>query len=518
MKRKNAFKIALTLSLTLGLVTLLHKNAYAADAVVDILENDRFNGVVSTVNKIGRVVDTYFMSFISFVSFFIISAACLRNVLAGAYCVYPKFWDKVDEAHKEKGISQVSISSIKTFFTGGGVQGATVGSVGSFLLSFLPNLKVLTDFDNENDVDFKRYFMKAIPQAIIAVFIGVFIYNGYYRDVMVKTSQFGSEIVVNALNSVDPAKTMEKLAGVSALPKTPIDNAKTGQEAIAKMMLQKSWAPILGEYPDISEKSVKKTNYNKLASLLVSKAQAFSAFPVESNKYSISATVEQTLIPTQDTDLADGKTHYRYLNIPISEIGLTTNEHKGDTMYLRLVLQIVNTIKDSSMSDSISDFKLTIKGAGQNQGGNTIFNLGSGQEIGFMSSAGNNWPIQIGNAKAKVENGKLVVQGTYTPSSGQAQSVTGFSIQDTSSNSVHTITQIVFTGGNGNATLEGTYNGKTIQATWGTDSISSKINAAKSSAQQGAGTSQQGQQGGNRPATQQGGNNNNGDDDDLSGY
>jgi hypothetical protein len=76
----------------------------------------------------------------------------------------------------------------------------------------------------------------------------------------------------------------------------------------------------------------------------------------------------------------------------------------------------------------------------------------------------------------------------------------------------------VFTGGNGNATLEGTYNGKTIQATWGTDSISSKINAAKSSAQQGAGTSQQGQQGGNRPATQQGGNNNNGDDDDLSGY
>lgn len=104
MKRKNAFKIALTLSLTLGLVTLLHKNAYAADAVVDILENDRFNGVVSTVNKIGRVVDTYFMSFISFVSFFIISAACLRNVLAGAYCVYPKFWDKVDEAHKEKGL------------------------------------------------------------------------------------------------------------------------------------------------------------------------------------------------------------------------------------------------------------------------------------------------------------------------------------------------------------------------------------------------------------------------------
>ena len=134
-----------------------------------------------------------------------------------------------------------------------------------------------------------------------------------------------------------------------------------------------------------------------------------------------------------------------------------------------------------------------------------------------MSSAGNNWPIQIGNAKAKVENGKLVVQGTYTPSSGQAQSVTGFSIQDTSSNSVHSITQIVFTGGNGNATLEGTYNGKTIQATWGTDSISSKINAAKSSAQQGAGTSQQ-QQGGNRPATQQGGNNSGESEEDLSGY
>lgn len=518
MKRNSTLKVLLLLSLSLSIVLLLHKNAYAADAVVDILENDRFNGVVSTVNKIGRVVDTYFMSFISFVSFFIISAACLRNVLAGAYCVYPKFWDKVDEAHKEKGIANVSINSVTTFFTGGGIQGATVGSVGSFLLSFLPNLKVLTDFDNESDVDFKRYFMKAIPQAVIAVFIGVFIYNGYYRDVMVKTSQFGSEIVVNALNAVDPAKTMERLVGLTALPKTPIDNAKTGPEAIAKMMLQKSWAPILGEYPDISEKSVKKANYNKLASMLVSKAQAFSAFPVEGNRYSISATVEQTLIPTQDTDLADGKTHYRYLNIPISEIGLTTNEHKGEAMYLRIVVQIVNTIKDSSTTDSITDFKLTVKGAGQNQGGNTVFNLGSGQEIGFMSSAGNNWPIQIGNAKAKVENGKLVVQGTYTPSSGQAQSVTGFSIQDTSSNSVHSITQIVFTGGNGNATLQGTFNGKTINANWGTDSISSKINAAKSSQQQGAG--QQNQQGGGGNSTNQGGGSRNStnNEDDLSGY
>lgn len=65
-----------------------------SDATVDILQGDRFSGAVEWVNKIGKFVDNWFMAFISFISFFIISASCLRNVLAGAYCVFPKFWVK----------------------------------------------------------------------------------------------------------------------------------------------------------------------------------------------------------------------------------------------------------------------------------------------------------------------------------------------------------------------------------------------------------------------------------------
>lgn len=65
-----------------------------SDATVDILQGDRFSGAVEWVNKIGKFVDNWFMAFISFISFFIISASCLRNVLAGAYCVFLSFGTK----------------------------------------------------------------------------------------------------------------------------------------------------------------------------------------------------------------------------------------------------------------------------------------------------------------------------------------------------------------------------------------------------------------------------------------
>ena len=143
--------------------------AYAADGVgqgsdatVDILQGDRFSGAVEWVNKLGKFVDNGFMAFISFISFFIISAACLRNVLAGAYCVFPKFWDKVYDAHQQG--QELTIASLQSYFTGGGWKNTSTGSITTFLLRLFPNIKVLTDFENAQDVDYKQYFMLEIPQ------------------------------------------------------------------------------------------------------------------------------------------------------------------------------------------------------------------------------------------------------------------------------------------------------------------------------------------------------------------
>lgn len=105
MNKKRLRQLAI---LTVMFALMFSMTSYAtavgagSDATIDILGGERFQGAVQWANKIGKIVDNWFMAFITFVAFFIISASCLRNVLAGAYCVFPKFWDKVDEAHKAR--------------------------------------------------------------------------------------------------------------------------------------------------------------------------------------------------------------------------------------------------------------------------------------------------------------------------------------------------------------------------------------------------------------------------------
>ena len=106
----------LIFTLMFSIVAFASNAGLGDDATEDILKNQRFSGALEWVDTIGGFVDTGFTAFISFVAFFIISAACLRNVLAGAYCVFPKFCDKVDESKKAN--QSITISSIQSYFSG----------------------------------------------------------------------------------------------------------------------------------------------------------------------------------------------------------------------------------------------------------------------------------------------------------------------------------------------------------------------------------------------------------------
>ena len=79
------------------------------DAVNDILLDGRFAGAIESISFITKFVDHWFTVIITATAFFIISAAMLRNVMAGAYCSNHKFWDKVAEAHEKA--DAVSIAS-----------------------------------------------------------------------------------------------------------------------------------------------------------------------------------------------------------------------------------------------------------------------------------------------------------------------------------------------------------------------------------------------------------------------
>ena len=192
------------------------------DAITDIMDGQRFQGAVRSINFITEFIDIWFIRIISATAFFIISAALLKNVCAGAYVANSKFWDKVDDAHKKK--DAISIASAKQFFAGGqGIMNTQVGSVRDFLLCIVPNIKAFTDFDDA-DIEPKAYFMKAIPQMCACVIIGIFIYNGYYRDTAAVVGETGSVVITRVLGSVNPEGLVNTLFNTTGWPDFPTKN------------------------------------------------------------------------------------------------------------------------------------------------------------------------------------------------------------------------------------------------------------------------------------------------------
>lgn len=365
----------LIFTLMFSIVAFASNAGLGDDATEDILKNQRFSGALEWVDTIGGFVDTGFTAFISFVAFFIISAACLRNVLAGAYCVFPKFWDKVDEAKKAN--QSITISSIQSYFTGGGWKNTSTGSISQFILGCLPNVKVLTDFENAQDPDYKQYFMKAIPQCVLAVFMGVFIYNGYYRDVMVVTSKFGSSVVTQALNSVKPDEILYKLTNISGIPDYPIKGAETGTDSFADQYLSAIAGRIIGEYDDQAEKDNKADMYNKLSDWCSQYFKAnFSAYS-NTNIWKMSVVSDGIRSQAISSGQQDGGTamSVRYTVVtPISELALNTEYHKGEEMYAYATVQFVNQGADSDTANAmVSDFVLDIPSNAQFSNGRYTF-------------------------------------------------------------------------------------------------------------------------------------------------
>lgn len=220
------------------------------DAIQDILENGRFEGAISSIQSITNFIDIWFIRIISIISFFIISAALLKNACAGAYCANSKFWDKVADAHQKN--EAISIATVKQYFGGGQFQNTSVGGLKDFLLGIVPNIKAFTDFDDA-DIEPKAYFMKAIPQMIACVIIGVFIYNGYYRDTASKVGEMGSVLVDRTLQSVNPESLVNSIFNVTSWPDFPWKGDKS-EEGKARLKIAEEM------------KSLAASNFNDLGS------------------------------------------------------------------------------------------------------------------------------------------------------------------------------------------------------------------------------------------------------------
>lgn len=184
-------------------------------------------------------------------------------------------------------MESISIASVQSAFSGGAWKNTvSTGSITQFFFRCLPNVKVLTDFEDAQDPDYKQYFMRAIPQCVCAVFVGVFIYNGLYRDVMKVTSSFGSTMVSQVISTIKPEDILYKLTNISGTPPYPVKDAKDGTDHIADVIVTAAKGHILNEYTDQQEKKYKSSMFQALSNKAVELSKQFDAYSnVELGKY-----------------------------------------------------------------------------------------------------------------------------------------------------------------------------------------------------------------------------------------
>lgn len=226
----------------------------------DILNNPRFEGAISSISWLTDWIDVGFGMAITTVAFLIILVAMFKNVLAGAYCAYPKFWDRVYEAHqvqKEIGF----IQNVKNAFQGGGGQVQTMagggGGLSQAILGILPDIRSMTDFENETQSP-KSYFIKAIPQMLVCVIIGAFIYNGFYRDVASLVVDTGSTLIQRTLLEFDPIAVYDQFTGTAGRPVFLSDDSKDPFEQCVNRLAIDYYTSIIGSYTDITTAEQKR--------------------------------------------------------------------------------------------------------------------------------------------------------------------------------------------------------------------------------------------------------------------
>lgn len=184
-------------------------------------DNNLFNtqwttGNLSAIAPIVQIVGFIAMCLISIGGFFMVILPLMRNVINGIVVVAPNLCDKIDEAHRNKlGLNHVE---------GGNQVQMVVGSLTMIILSFFPNFKAMSDFD-QGIRDPKSFMIKAIPMMCIYIFIGVFIFYGYPARIADKFSVAATGFIDMALNNVDPVAWIEKIPTNLARPDLSTSNA-----------------------------------------------------------------------------------------------------------------------------------------------------------------------------------------------------------------------------------------------------------------------------------------------------
>lgn len=476
------------------------------DAVVDIMTSDgRFEGAIESIRVIVDFMDVGFTVVITLIAFLIICAALLRNVFAGAYYAFPKFWDKVDAAHKEMQ-GQAWFARIKNLPNA--MKEANAGSLGNALMRLLPNVKMFTDFE-EAAVEPKAYFIKAIPQMIGVVIIGVFIYNGYYRDTAAVVSSFGSEMFKRVITSTDPVAFFDRIAGTSGTPDFPSDIDPTDKGKLQNKIAKKAYSQIMSTYSDIAAKDKKSlialSIDNWVGAALDSQEEKANNAGSWKAKYDVSITygVNNTEADVRQSN-DNNQLIYQFAPVEVATLGVESAKGSTDNYFLNAVVIFTKQTEKATGGNKVTDLQLTVAMATKPVDNKSVPVL----EVSSLTNGSNNvvkMPtgknnITIGGkpAEYKDELGVIVIDesikegvhkvtGMYYSSGGRPHTITHLKIVSTTDQNAGTLysPDFIFTDGGGDTCKVG-------------DSINSKYIKRKTDANQPS-TDDKTEQGNNNP-------------------
>lgn len=429
MKRMLAILTLVLLALISNPITV-RASAGGSDAVVDILNNNRYEGAIDSIKSVTEVVDLGFTAFITFVAFFIISAAMLRNVLAGAYCAFPKFWDKVDAAHKE-----VAETGWVTRLQGlrSNYQNINMGSLGKSIMRILPNIKTLTDFE-DNTIEPKSYFIKAIPQMIGVIIIGVFIYNGYYRDTASTISNFGSELFERVILSADPIAIYDRITGATGRPEFASDNSLTDDGILINKLSEAAYSKVIGTYTDIKGSAAKTALATQLEAWVKENVDNKCGTYIDRSSWSYSYDVTLTLGKTAMTDsnTPDGFGHsIVFSDLPVSSLSLDSTKEAGVDWHVTVIINFKKKAPEAK-STTVLDLTMTVKGLMANSktitlpvgGDSRIYVYTTGTKIGGKKVSFNETTGVLTFTEGKPEGNTWACEGlVYRGSNGKSHRI-----------------------------------------------------------------------------------------------
>jgi hypothetical protein len=378
-------------------------------------DNNLFNpewttGNLSAIGPIVQVVGFAAMCLISIGGFFMVILPLMRNVVNGIVVVAPNLCDKIDQAHRNK----IGLQSSE----GGNQIQMVIGSLGMILLSFFPNFKAMSDFE-DGIRDPKSFMIKALPMMCIYIFIGVFVFYGYPAKVAEKFSGAATGVIDMALNNVDPVAWVEKIPTKLAKADLSTNNATDAQGKNVNTLSKSMYSALTSKYSAMSKENRIAVSHEieEFAYEWLGDIESYSSSPnfkmtVETRVMSYEPTLSSTISGWDDPDI-DNANHIHIFQhkLPVSErfnIGVPggvegdhammvikffeLSEKPDKATSVKNVATLNYTSGDSLMSGGNGNTKLKLSGnyfSVNQQSGITLNGIKAAKEYITKDSAGN---------------------------------------------------------------------------------------------------------------------------------